>query len=100
MSMVNVLCPEYEPQLCASVYLESVLSIEFTDIAAKDIWTPDNGEVLRGHPRTVGVQRHLVQVPHQKVDRPEITRQRRIYHRGALQVDGMGWDGSLGGESK
>ena len=71
---------EYEAQLCASAYLESVLSVELTDIAAKDIWTPDNGEVLRGHPRTVGVQRHLVQVPHQKVDRPEIKRQKRIYH--------------------
>ena len=53
-------------------YLEGVLSIELTDVAAENIWAPDDGEVLRRHPRPIGVQRHLVQVPHQEVDRPEI----------------------------
>ena len=54
-----------------SAYLECVLSIELADVAAKDIWAPDDGEILRSHPCTVGVQRHLVEVPHQEVDRPE-----------------------------
>ena len=48
------------------------MSIELADITAKDIWAPDDGEVLRCHPCMVGVQRHLVEVPHQEVDRPEI----------------------------
>ena len=47
------------------------MSIELTDVASQDIWAPDDGEVLRSHPSTVGVQRHLVQVPHQEVNRPE-----------------------------
>ena len=58
--------------LDADAYLEGVLSIELTDVAAENIWAPDDGEVLRRHPRSVGVQRHLVQVAHQEVDRPEI----------------------------
>ena len=58
--------------LDADAYLEGVLSIELTDVAAENIWAPDDGEVLRRHPRPIGVQRHLVQVPHQEVDRPEI----------------------------
>lgn len=52
--------------------LEGVLSIELTDVAAENIWAPDDGEVLRRHPRPIGVQRHLVQVPHQEVDRPVV----------------------------
>ena len=47
------------------------MSIELTDVASQDIWAPDDGEVFRSHPGPLGVQRHLVQVPHQEVNRPE-----------------------------
>ena len=51
-------------------YLKGVLSVELTDITAKNVRAPDDGEVLRSHPGPLRVQGHLVQVPHQEVDCP------------------------------
>ena len=51
-------------------YLKGVLSVELTDITAKNVRAPDDREVLRRHPGPLRVQGHLVQVPHQEVDCP------------------------------
>ena len=53
-------------------YLKGVLSVELTDITAKNVRAPDDREVLRRHPGPLRVQGHLVQVPHQEVDCPGI----------------------------
>lgn len=52
-------------------HLQCVLGVKLGDIAPQDVRAPHDRQVLRSHPRPVGLQGHLVEVDHQEVDRPE-----------------------------